>query len=195
MWEDNNIIVIDDNDQRRHDAQVILGFLGENPVTFSCKQWSDICQNEEAREKFMAASDKKMKFGWIQSTYKKLAGGRPIEEEGEIILDHNYDGIKELDNSLPPWWLYSFYITIIFAAVYLLRYHVFDGPTQIDEFETELAEAKIALEEYKKTAKRKNQEVFKKGEKNVRHFVGLFSRKKVTIAFVNMYSTVVELSC
>jgi len=109
--------------------------------------------NDEAKAKFLASKENTFKFTWIKSTYKKLLGSKPIEDEGEIILDHNYDGIKELDNSLPPWWVYSFYISIIFAVVYLLRYHVFNGPTQIDEYETELAEAKIEIEDYKKTAK------------------------------------------
>ncbi|WP_435138985.1 cbb3-type cytochrome c oxidase N-terminal domain-containing protein [Formosa sp. A9] len=90
---------------------------------------------------------------WLQRTYKKLLGQKPLAQESEIILDHDYDGIRELDNSLPPWWLYAFYISIVFAAVYLLRYEVFNGDSQIDEYETELAEAKIAIEEYKKTAK------------------------------------------
>lgn len=107
----------------------------------------------EAKARFLASRESKFKFAWIKNTYIKLLGSKPIEEEGEIILDHNYDGIKELDNALPPWWVYSFYISIIIAVVYLLRYHVFNGPTQIDEYETELAEAKIAIEEYKKTAK------------------------------------------
>jgi cytochrome c oxidase cbb3-type subunit 3 len=78
---------------------------------------------------------------------------KPIESEGEIVLDHNYDGIKELDNNLPPWWIWGFYASIVFAAVYLLRYHVFNGPTQINELETEIAEARTAVEAYKKTAK------------------------------------------
>ena len=41
-----------------------------------------------------------------------------------LLLDHNYDGIQELDNNLPRWWVWLFYITIIFSAVYLVYYHV-----------------------------------------------------------------------
>lgn len=41
-----------------------------------------------------------------------------------LLLDHEYDGIQELDNNLPRWWVWLFYITIIFSAVYLVYYHV-----------------------------------------------------------------------
>ncbi|MFY0713142.1 c-type cytochrome [Seonamhaeicola sp. NFXS20] len=109
--------------------------------------------DEEAKARFLAEKEKAYQFTWFKETYKKLLGQKPIEEESEIILDHNYDGIKELDNNLPPWWLYGFYFSIIFAVAYLIRFHVFDGPGQIDELETELADARIAIEEYKKTAK------------------------------------------
>jgi cytochrome c oxidase cbb3-type subunit 3 len=85
--------------------------------------------------------------------YERLVGGKPMEEEHEIILDHNYDGIKELDNNLPPWWLYGFYASIIFGAIYLVRFHVFNGENQFDELESDLAQARIDIEEYKKTAK------------------------------------------
>ena len=109
--------------------------------------------NPEARARFIADKEKRFEFSWWKNIYKKLSGTKPIEAEGEIILDHNYDGIKELDNALPPWWLYAFYMSIIFAVVYLVRFHILDGPNQIAEYETELAEAKAAIEEYKKTAK------------------------------------------
>jgi len=110
--------------------------------------------SEEAKAKYDAQKVKTPKIiTWLSTTYKKLLGQKPVEEEHEIILDHNYDGIKELDNSLPPWWLYGFYASIIFGAIYLLRYHVFNGDTQFDELETEYAEAKIAIENYKKNAK------------------------------------------
>lgn len=109
--------------------------------------------DEEAKARYDAKRNQVPQFNWLKNTYKKLLGSRPIQEEHEIILDHNYDGIKELDNNLPPWWLYSFYISILFAAVYLARYHIFDGKNQYDELEIEYAEAKIAIENYKKTAK------------------------------------------
>ncbi|WP_405295773.1 cbb3-type cytochrome c oxidase N-terminal domain-containing protein [Algibacter sp. Ld11] len=109
--------------------------------------------DEEAKARFLAEKEFGYKFTWIKETYTKLLGQKPIEQEGEIILDHNYDGIKELDNNLPPWWVYAFYISIVFAVVYMFRYQVFNGDNQFDELENELAEARIAIEEYKKTAK------------------------------------------
>lgn len=62
---------------------------------------------------------------------------------GDILLSgHDYDGIKELDNKLPKWWLWLFYITIIFAGVYLFRYHVLKtAPLQEEEYSTEIAAA------------------------------------------------------
>ncbi|GFZ77640.1 cytochrome c oxidase subunit III [Aquaticitalea lipolytica] len=109
--------------------------------------------DEAAKERYIAAKNRPLKFTWLNNAYKKLVGTKPMEKEQELILDHNYDGIKELDNDLPPWWLYGFYASIIFGAIYLVKYHVFDGDTQYDELESEYAQAKIELEEYKKTAK------------------------------------------
>ena len=83
---------------------------------------------------------------------QKWTKSRPIEQEAEIALDHNYDGIRELDNSLPPWWLYLFYGSIIFAVVYLLRFHVFDGPNQETEYHMAVAEANAEINKYKQSA-------------------------------------------
>ena len=111
--------------------------------------------SEERQAKYDAdmALAKINQFKWFKDTYKKLLGSKPIEQEGEIVLDHNYDGIRELDNKLPPWWVYGFYATIIFAIVYMARYHIFDGINQDEEYQIAVAEAKIEIEEYKKTAK------------------------------------------
>ena len=47
------------------------------------------------------------------------------------LLDHEYDGIRELDNKLPRWWVWLFYGTIIFAAIYLVNYHTRWGHGQL----------------------------------------------------------------
>lgn len=110
---------------------------------------------QEAKERYLAneALKKKKRFSWIKRNYKNLLGSKPIQEEHEIILDHNYDGIMELDNKLPPWWVYGFYASILFAVIYLARYHVFDGINQNEEYELAVAEAQVEIENYKKTAK------------------------------------------
>lgn len=100
-----------------------------------------------------AALEEAEKFKWIKQKYSSLVGGKSIEEEHEIILDHNYDGIKELDNDLPPWWKYGFYATIVFAVIYLVRFEVFNDYNQAEEYEVAVAQAKIEIEEWKKTAK------------------------------------------
>lgn len=110
--------------------------------------------DKEAKARYEASKTRTPKFFiWIKKMYLKLLGSKPIEEEHEIILDHNYDGIKELDNDLPPWWLYGFYATMIFGVIYMLRYHVFNGETQFDELETQYVIANAAIEEYRKTSK------------------------------------------
>lgn len=110
---------------------------------------------DEAKAKYHEnmALVKANRFKWIKENYSKLKGGKPLEEEHEIILDHNYDGIKELDNKLPPWWIYLFYITIVFAAVYLIRFEVFNDYNQIEEYELAVAEAKAEIAAWKITAK------------------------------------------
>ncbi len=61
-----------------------------------------------------------------------------MAKEKDILLDHDYDGIKELDNDLPPWWVYLFYFTIVFSVVYFIYYHVTDmGDLPIAELHKE----------------------------------------------------------
>ncbi|MBQ4819646.1 cbb3-type cytochrome c oxidase N-terminal domain-containing protein [Aquimarina sp. MMG016] len=109
----------------------------------------------EAQERYLLAEKarKEKQFAWFWNIYLKLLDSKPVEEEEEIILDHNYDGIKELDNNLPPWWVYGFYVTILFGVIYMIRFHVFNDYTQTEEYETEVAQALIDIEEYKRTAK------------------------------------------
>jgi len=110
--------------------------------------------NEEAREDYLKKeSEKEENFGkWFKDRYAKLTSVKPIEAEGEILLDHDYDGIQELDNDLPPWWKYGFYASIIAAFAYMAYFHVFGGISQKEEFQIEMANAQLAVEEYKKNS-------------------------------------------
>ena len=109
--------------------------------------------DDEAKARYLATKEEKWEWTWGKNLYNKMLGSKPMEEEVEIILDHNYDGIRELDNNLPPWWVYLFYASIVFAVVYLARFHVFNDYTQDEEYEQEVATAQLEIEEYKKTAK------------------------------------------
>ncbi|MEY4386998.1 MAG: hypothetical protein RLY20_2281 [Verrucomicrobiota bacterium] len=46
------------------------------------------------------------------------------EPKDPLLLDHEYDGIQELDNKLPTWWVWLFWGCNIFGALYLIYYHV-----------------------------------------------------------------------
>ena len=52
-----------------------------------------------------------------------------------LIKDHDYDGIRELDNDLPPWWKWLFYITIAFAIIYFIRLFVFNADDLVQDRE------------------------------------------------------------
>jgi cytochrome c oxidase cbb3-type subunit III len=68
----------------------------------------------------------------------------PLEKEHEILLPDDYDGIKELDNQVPPWFNWLFYGSIIFAAFYLLNYHVLsNNKLQVDEYNDEVMIASL----------------------------------------------------
>ncbi|HSD14188.1 MAG TPA: cbb3-type cytochrome c oxidase N-terminal domain-containing protein [Flavobacterium sp.] len=93
-----------------------------------------------------------MESPFYKNLMHKLTRSKKIEEEKELLLHHDYDGIRELDNVLPPWWVYLFYACIAFAFIYMVRFHILGHDDQITEYEKAMAEAKIAVEEYKKTA-------------------------------------------
>lgn len=79
-------------------------------------------------------------FGIFDGDNKALTG----EYADVIIDDHDYDGIQEFDNDLPPWWVYGFYITIIVSVAYMLHYHVFKtGDLSKEEYLSELKVAEL----------------------------------------------------
>jgi len=98
-------------------------------------------------EAYQEAVEKKTPF-W-ERMYKKWTDAVPVEKEQDVMLDHNYDGIKELDNSLPPWWVAMFYLSIGFAVVYMTYYHFTDaGAGSAEEYEMEMEQAEKAVAAY-----------------------------------------------
>ena len=81
---------------------------------------------------------------------KNMTKANDLDREDEILMDHDYDGIKELDNVLPPWWLYGFYITVIICVFYVGNIIFFGAYDQDKEFEAEMLQAKEEIKAYKK---------------------------------------------
>ncbi|WP_423148143.1 cbb3-type cytochrome c oxidase N-terminal domain-containing protein [Rubrolithibacter danxiaensis] len=81
--------------------------------------------------------------------WSRLLGLKPIEEEKDILLEHQFDGISELDNPTPAWFMGLFYVTIIFGIGYLITYHGTGwGKNQEQEYVAEMKQAKIEKEAY-----------------------------------------------
>jgi cytochrome c oxidase cbb3-type subunit 3 len=103
------------------------------------------------KDKLLTAEEmeevKKTRLSWWDS-FNKL---KPVSQEAELDLGHEYDGIRELNNRLPPWWLYGFYLTIVFAAIYLWRFHIsHTGPSSKEEYDRSVASAQVRIDEYLK---------------------------------------------
>jgi len=81
---------------------------------------------------------------------KKLTKATPIEQESSVKLDHNFDGIQELNNPLPPWWTAGFVITVIISVLYIFYYTIQGKDSQYDEYNREMAKAKAQVDAYKK---------------------------------------------
>lgn len=80
---------------------------------------------------------------WTRLRKKYWENPVPIDQEETIVLHHDFDGIRELDNVLPPWWVNMFIITIIWAFGYMYYYHWGgNGPSQAEEYKMEVEQAK-----------------------------------------------------
>ena len=116
----------------------LLGVIGvELLVMFYFLRWLRVLVLPVSEKKEIVQIESKTNRWWDR--FNKSVS---IDKEQDVQLDHDYDGIKELDNSLPPWWIYGFYFTILFAGVYMYRYHISkSAPLQVEELAVEKIQA------------------------------------------------------
>ncbi len=135
-------------------------------------------QQPELRKKASEAKDKKVNW------WDALNRFRPITEEAQLDLGHEYDGIRELNNRLPPWWLYGFYVTILFSAVYLWRFHVSHAaPGSAEEYDQAVAKAEQSIQAYLKKkgeAVDENSFVWMRAEEDLASGKGIFLKSCAT---------------
>lgn len=85
---------------------------------------------------------------WTKFDKRFFTKAVPVEKEADVMLDNDYDGIRELDNALPPWWKYGFFITIIGSVIYMFYFHVGSGLNPTQEYEREMENAAFAIAKY-----------------------------------------------
>lgn len=115
----------------------------------------DLIENEKFKkltpeEKSFYLDQKKVPY-W-KRTYDSAFKSQSREEEEDILIDHGFDGIKELDNQLPKWWLGLFYFGVAYGIVYLVSYGFTDFAHPAKEYEVEHKNQIAAIAEYEKTA-------------------------------------------
>lgn len=133
---------------------LVLIFISLLRMFSYLNQLQDLLIKQNAEEEGVAEEDMPVRVSWWSNFYAKLTDAVPVEDEDSIMTDHNYDGIIELDNNLPPWWKAGFYLGIVFAAVYLLRYHVLKlEPLSHEEYAIEMVQAEEDVKAYLATAK------------------------------------------
>lgn len=111
-----------------------------------------------------------------QSAFKKQS----TEHEKDILIDHGFDGIMELDNQLPKWWLGLFWFGVAYCAVYLTSYFLTDFANIQKEYEVEQKTQLAAVEEYMKTAPQVTIETAEFKEDNVAEGAELFKTNCVS---------------
>lgn len=115
-------------------------------VVYTLKQVVSILKHESTGLPYVYETE-------TRTFWERMLSLKPLSAEKSIDLGHDYDGIRELNNPIPPWFNVLFYGTIFFALVYMVVYHVSDSaPLQAAEYKNELIAAEKQKEEYLKIA-------------------------------------------
>lgn len=141
-----------------------LVFSARFVVTKMNNLYLSLSSEKEKQAYFEEIEAKKINWSDWKSVLDSLMAAKPVAEESDIVMNHDYDGIQELDNNLPPWWLYGFYMTIVFAFGYMIYYHVLDGDDQKKEYLTEVALAKQQIAAFEATQEKVDMSALAEGD-------------------------------
>ncbi|PZU79149.1 MAG: cytochrome C [Chryseobacterium sp.] len=104
--------------------------------------------SEEEKKKYL--EDKAIPY--FQKLWNAAFKKQTDKEEKSLLIDHGFDGITELDNALPKWWLGLFYFTITYCLVYLVAFAFTDYAHPDTEYQNETKAQMASISEYEKTA-------------------------------------------
>ncbi|MBK8983525.1 MAG: c-type cytochrome [Ignavibacteria bacterium] len=114
---------------------------------------------EKTPEELALAENVKKEKSILAVITDKISGLKPLDEEKELLMSDDYDGIRELDNNVPPWFNILFYSTIVIAIIYMLNYHVFKtGKLPFEEYSDEIYAAELKRDELIRTGAFINEE-------------------------------------
>lgn len=100
-------------------------------------------------EKAAYLAEKKIPF--LKRMYESAFKKQSATEEKDILIDHGFDGIMELDNQLPKWWVGLFWFGTVFCIVYIAAFSFTDFAHPISEYEREYKEQIASIAEYEKS--------------------------------------------
>lgn len=103
-----------------------------------------------------------------------------FDDEKSVLLDHDYDGIKELNHPLPRWWVVVFIGTIVWSIPYYAYYMHMGGPNQAEELAMEMKVIKEKQEKFEATKVGFSEEEYRKvaaDPKNAKRSKKLYKRK------------------
>ena len=131
---------------------------------------------EEEKQEYITDKTTPYYLKLWNSAFKKQSQA----EEKDILIDHGFDGITELDNSLPKWWIGLFYFGIIFCAVYMIAFAFTDYAHPEAEYNKEAKLQLASIEEYEKNAPPINLETAKYSSDYIAEGEQLFKTNCVT---------------
>ncbi len=139
-------------------------------VVFIQNAIGDLIENEKFKkltdtEKATYISDKKVPY--FQYLWNGAFKSQSEKEEKDILIDHGFDGIMELDNQLPKWWLGLFYFGVAYCILYVSSYFLTDFAHPYKEYEQEYREQTAAINDYMATVTQPTLETAVFSEDNV----------------------------